>query len=421
MMERILYWIMTFGCYLMAGWFCYLVTGFLIEIKDEFRYKAAVILGCMLVPNMVMYVGDLANLPPTLAIFFAAVFVGCRGSRWNRLAVSMVICTEGFAFNTLIDQYVWVNVLESAILRLSFWIALWLLMRRKKSPKEYRLSDSVWKLVTLIAVTPLGIVLSIVLLQSPFELSISGAVLSNILLLALASAALFVLMQFIPVLAQKEQMEEKMRMYEMNRSYYETLEKQQREIRILRHDMANHLQAISGLSGSRQQEYIEKITGSFAMSEQVMFCENRVINSVLNAKRLAAKNGGIEFQARVSVPEKLRVDDVDLCALLGNALDNAIEACMKCPEGSRYVNGVIKAEKGILAVRIENPADGEVHLVNGNLPATTKKASQGHGFGLRSMKEIAERYGGSLELSISEDGAKASLLVWMPVTPYFTE
>ena len=421
MMERILYWIMTFGCYLMAGWFCYLVTGFLIEIKDEFRYKAAVILGCMLVPNMVMYVGDLANLPPTLAIFFAAVFVGCRGSRWNRLAVSMVICTEGFAFNTLIDQYVWVNVLESAILRLSFWIALWLLMRRKKSPKEYRLSDSVWKLVTLIAVTPLGIVLSIVLLQSPFELSISGAVLSNILLLALASAALFVLMQFIPVLAQKEQMEEKMRMYEMNRSYYETLEKQQREIRILRHDMANHLQAISGLSGSRQQEYIEKITGSFAMSEQVMFCENRVINSVLNAKRLAAKNGGIEFQARVSVPEKLRVDDVDLCALLGNALDNAIEACMKCPEGSRYVNGVIKAEKGILAVRIENPADGEVQLVNGNLPATTKKASQGHGFGLRSMKEIAERYGGSLELSMSDDGTEAVLLVWMPVTPYFTE
>lgn len=406
----------------MAGWFCYQVTGFLIEIRDEIRYKAAVVLGCMLVPNMVMYVGDLANLPPTLAIFFAAVFVGCRGSRWQRLAVSMVICTEGFAFNTLIDQYVWVDVLESAMLRLSFWIALWLLMRRKKSPKEYRLSDSVWKLVTLIAVTPLGIVLSIVLLQSPFESSISGAVMSNILLLVLASAALFVLMQFIPVLARKEQVEEKMRMYEMNRSYYENLEKQQQEIRILRHDMANHLQVISGLDGERQQEYIEKLTGSFAMSEQVMFCENRVINSVLNAKHSAAKNGGIGFQTRVSVPEKLGVDDVDLCALLGNAMDNAIEACLKCPEGRRYVNGVIKVEKGIFAVKIENSVaedtigSGSSLLADG-LPATTKKASQDHGFGLRSMKEIAERYGGSLELSVAEDGTKAVLLVWLSLTP----
>lgn len=261
------------------------------------------------------------------------------------------------------------------------------------------------------------IVLSIVLLQSSFESTIKGAILSNIFLLALASAALFVLMQFIPVLARKEQMEEKMHMYEMNRAYYENLEKQQQEIRILRHDMANHLQVISRLDGEQQKEYIEKLTGSFAMGVQVKFCDNRVLNGVLNSKRSAAENGGIEFQVEAAVPEKLCVDGVDLCALIGNGLDNAIEACMKCPEGGRYVNAVIKAEKGILAVKIENPAAEGVHLVDGNLPATTKKASQGHGFGLRSMKEIAQRYGGKLELSLSDDGKKAVLLVWLSLTP----
>lgn len=195
------------------------------------------------------------------------------------------------------------------------------------------------------------IVLSIVLLQSSFESTIKGAILSNIFLLVLASAALFVLMQFIPVLARKEQMEEKMHMYEMNRAYYENLENQQQEIRILRHDMANHLQVISRLDGEQQKEYIEKLTGSFAMGVQVKFCDNRVLNGVLNSKRSAAENGGIEFQVEAAVPEKLCVDGVDLCALIGNGLDNAIEACMKCPEGGRYVNAVIKAEKGILAVK----------------------------------------------------------------------
>ncbi|MGN1414320.1 MAG: sensor histidine kinase [Anaerovoracaceae bacterium] len=416
MMERILYWILTFGCYVVAGWFCYLVTGFLIERKEGFRYRAAVVLGCMLVPNMVIYVGDLENLPPTLFLFFAAVFVGCRGSRWHRLAVSMVICTEGFAFSTLIDQYSWMEVLGSAVLRASFWIMVWLLLRRKKSPKEYHLSDSVWKLVTLITVTPLGIVLSIVLLQSPFLSSTKGAVISNVFLLALASAALFLLMQFIPVLAGKEQMEEKMKMYEMNRTYYDNLEKQQQEIRILRHDMANHLQVISGLEGKQKQDYIEKLMGSFAMGVQVKFCENRVLNGVLNVKRSAAENSGIGFQVQAMVPEALCVDDVDLCALAGNGLDNAMEACMKCPEESRYVNTVIKVDKGILAMKIENPAPEKMQCMEGMLPGTTKKASQGHGFGMRSMMEIAERYGGNLELSLSEDGKKVILLVWLPLS-----
>ena len=151
-------------------------------------------------------------------------------------------------------------------------------------------------------------------------------------------------------------------------------------------------------------------------SRKSEFCDNRVLNGVLNSKRSAAENGGIEFQVKAAVPEKLCVDGVDLCALIGNGLDNAIEACMKCPEGGRYVNGAIKAEKGILAVKIENSAAEGVHLVDGNLPATTKKASQGHGFSLRSMKEIAQRYGGKLELSLSDDGKKAVLLVWLSLT-----
>ena len=94
--------------------------------------------------------------------------------------------------------------------------------------------------------------------------------------------------------------------------------------------------------------------------------------------------------------------DADICALFGNALDNAIEAVMRLPEDRRVVSLTTKQSGKLFSVSLRNFYDGEVRLVNG-LPVTTKSDSGYHGFGVKSIKEIAERYGGDVSV-VAEDG-----------------
>lgn len=403
-------------------WAGYKVVNCLAEVKPQTKYKVIMVVAVMFAVSMIMFVGDLVNLPPTLIGVIVAVQFCCRGSRWQRFAVAMIFCTEAFAISTLIDSYIQIVTELTVVLRALFWLGLWILMRRKRPPREYHLSDSTWKLISLMTVTPLGMVLSIVLLQSSSSITVSGAILSNITMLILATGTLVILMQMIPVLAAKENLEEKNRMYEMNRVYYENLERQQQEIRILRHDMANHLQTLAALSEAERISYIEKLTGTFAMAQSVRYCENPVVNGVLNAKQNLIAQAGISFQAQVQVPANLPVEAVDLCALVGNGMDNAIEACQKINQEinqeNPFIRLTIRVDKGIFAMEIVNSCVAEVTLSGkgrGELPKTTKDASRGHGYGLRSMKEIAERYGGQIELSVSTEEGKFTLFLWLPL------
>ena len=95
----------------------------------------------------------------------------------------------------------------------------------------------------------------------------------------------------------------------------------------------------------------------------------------------------------------LFMDGLDLYTLMGNALDNAIEATEKLPENQRFVSVKIQNKVGMTLVEISNPINQELNIVEGKLH-TTKKDKEAHGFGMRSMKEIVKRYDGILEYKI---------------------
>ena len=377
---------------------------------------------------MVMFIGDLGNLPPTIAFFLAAVFLCCNGSRWQKLSVGLIIGTEAFGFSTLVDSIWQIDSVVTTILRSVFWLTLWLIMKKENPLQVRELREDTWKLIGLLSVTPLGIVLAVILLQSPMRSTTSGAMVTNAVLLLLAIGSLAILMQIIPALAAKEKLETQNQIYEMNRIYYENLERQQTEIRILRHDMANHLSVLAGLPEGERQSYVEKLTGSFALGRQVRYCNHPVVNGLLNAKMSAMENLSIVFRPEILVPDSLPVRDVDLCALVGNSLDNAMEACQKVEEASRFIDFTMRAEKGLLVLQVVNGAPGDLNLhysgsrgkeasagqrTLSHLPGTTKRASQGHGFGLRSMQEVTERYGGNLELSAGE--GRFTLFLYLPL------
>ncbi len=100
---------------------------------------------------------------------------------------------------------------------------------------------------------------------------------------------------------------------------------------------------------------------------------------------------GLAGDFSIVLPKSLPIADTDLCALLGNALDNAIESARRAQDRKIIVR--CRVEKGLFMLQVENAVSGEVHP---NLE-TTKADKTAHGFGIAGMREIAARYGGTLD------------------------
>ena len=115
---------------------------------------------------------------------------------------------------------------------------------------------------------------------------------------------------------------------------------------------------------------------------------------------------GITADFAVSLPEELSIADTDLASLLGNALDNAIEGVQNA--AGKKITLRCRMDKGLLMLRLENPAGEEI---SPDL-STTKADKSSHGFGIHGMREIAERYGGTLSVGV-KDG-KFELVVCFP-------
>ena len=188
-------------------------------------------------------------------------------------------------------------------------------------------------------------------------------------------------------------------------------------MRRLRHDLRNHLTALQGLLARGQtgaaDGYLKQLLDSEALHGRRRLCENETADIVLSAKAQAMEQAGVNARFGVSLPKDLPLAPTDLCALLGNALDNALEAARQTPEG--WVSVRARADKGLLMLQVENSAPGlPVREKTGRF-ATTKADKSAHGFGLAGMEEIARRCGGTLEAKAEE--GRFALTVCIPLAP----
>ena len=207
-----------------------------------------------------------------------------------------------------------------------------------------------------------------------------------------------VLLSAVLILADHERLERASQLAGLREVYYQGLQQQERQVRTLRHDLRNHLTVILGLLKKRDTQgaigYLEQMASSPALQGSKRFCDNEAANVVLSAKAEVMEQEGITADFAVSLPKELSVADTDLAALLGNALDNAIEGVQNAT--TKKIIFRCRVDKGLLMLRLENPVGGEV---NPDL-STTKKEKTSHGFGLPGMREIARRYHGTLEAGV---------------------
>lgn len=168
------------------------------------------------------------------------------------------------------------------------------------------------------------------------------------------------------------------------------------------HDMKHQLRVLATVSEEERQAYIEETQRSIIFYQKMMICENDVINTILAEKGLLCEEKKIELSCSIDHVKLDFIKVADLYALLGNAIDNAMEYVGQFDDASmRVINLRINARQRFISIQVNNPYAGPA-LPAGVLPATTKTDRGNHGFGLRSIRYLAIKYNGWLELSTAD-------------------
>jgi len=171
-----------------------------------------------------------------------------------------------------------------------------------------------------------------------------------------------------------------------------------RQVRGWRHDFANHVQNMNTLLEKGNYEelkgYLDKMGVEFRTVDTVLKTGNVMVDAALNSKITLAVSKHISVNAKATVPEKLSVSEVELCAMIGNLLNNAIEGCLTLDrEEDRFIRVYIGMLKNQLYISVTNSYLGKRIRENGKY-YTTKNDSGAHGFGLLRIDSIAKKYGG---------------------------
>ena len=189
-------------------------------------------------------------------------------------------------------------------------------------------------------------------------------------------------------------------------THYQEVENMYKKMRGWRHDYRNHIQTMKVLAEKGDleaiKEYLNKLDEDLATVDTVVKTGNAMADAILNSKISLAKSRGINVKVDAHVPVKLKMSELDLCVILGNLFDNAIEASLPLLEEERLIRVYMVMKNTQLYISFTNFTASKKQTKEANLFKTTK--GDGHGFGLVRIDSIIEKLDGYLSRN-SEDGA----------------
>lgn len=197
----------------------------------------------------------------------------------------------------------------------------------------------------------------------------------------------------------KEQLEFAQAHIEKQISHYKELYEQQETLKKFRHDSKNMyaalLSKIETLSPKEAAEYVREQLNIVNSPNGEINSGNPVIDAVIHSKLDTAKNSNIQIQPTFRLTKNIQINELELGVLIGNAIDNAIEATVKISdETQRIITVSLVSVEEMLSVKVTNPCPPPKKGNIWDSGGTSKEDSRNHGYGIRSMKTIAEKYGG---------------------------
>ena len=158
------------------------------------------------------------------------------------------------------------------------------------------------------------------------------------------------------------------------------------QVRIIRHDFRHHIHALLYMDKEQQVKYLKNLQKELETSEQKTFCENQAVNGLIQEYAARAEKAGISFTARLDLSAHIPIDDLTLCIVIGNLLENAMEASKKMTRDP-FIRIQARMDGEHLLMLVENAYNGTIHEKNGKILSSKKDG----GLGMLSIQRILNR------------------------------
>ena len=206
------------------------------------------------------------------------------------------------------------------------------------------------------------------------------------------------------------------RQIELQRRDYSMICQKMELSRIYRHDMHHHLIVLEGLllqdNSSGALRYIQELSGKLLSLTQTIWSANTAVNAVLTAYLTQAEEAGCCVNADVRIPADLPYGEMDLCIILANTLENAINACRETETEKQITVKLELTQNHRLTLSVENTCPAPVEFGVNGLPIAPLR--EGHGLGLRSVQTVTDKYGGLLQCGWKEQRFHIQVILFPP-------
>ena len=182
-----------------------------------------------------------------------------------------------------------------------------------------------------------------------------------------------------------------------------------------KHDFKNHLIILEGLirvdEKEELKEYFHKMDQEYQLSEDYIYTGNKILDGLINNKLKIMKTTGASIETNIQIPEKMEVNAFDLVIVIGNLLDNAMEALNQQECGSFYLE--ISYKKGMLFIYVWNTYEGELLKKGDMMILTKKKSNEPHGIGLSNIRRVVEQYHGDMIIHTENNFFTVRIIIYV--------
>lgn len=375
----------------------------------------------IIISILIIYIYSLLNLKGTfMQKMFWSIFVMLLIMGITTVVLSIEGCIIGKGYLDLViqkDLYRFVGVVVIQIVL--FYLTRFMIKRTKKD-STYSLKWNEWFVLLIIPVISIFTMsfVSLIIINIEEQLSPMQHIFSILSILGILMTNSLVYVLYVNI--QKDHA--KQLEYSILQQAFKSQEKSVEETKILyqsvrsiRHDLKQHFQvALTMLHSGKINEavdYMEKYNDTVldGISNKV-FCDNDVVNYIINSKSKICSDRHIKIYIYIAneIPE---FSDLDLCVLLGNALDNAIEGVSG--DGNNEIYLELRNVDNFFMISVKNTITNSVLEYNPNL-ISTKNEKEVHGLGILSMKEVVQKYNGSIEFYESDNKFCCDMLLDIP-------
>jgi len=300
-------------------------------------------------------------------------------------------------FMHVILSTVILGIIGYSVYRFSYMIVVWILLCFIWNHYHFLKEERIFSTIIIL------LYLGILFLGIYYDGFIAGDI----------AALIFILLEYLLQRIMKRE-EDKTIIYQnkLMKQQMDEIENIYMTMRGWRHDYHNHLQSLKGFLSlnkvEQMKDYLNELETDLDSIDTLYHSGNLQLDSILNAKLAIAEKGQIRIHCDASIPPQLHVSDLDLCVILGNLLDNAIESCRKIKDpDERFIRVYIGILKKQLYISITN-ATSETVKQRTDHYFTTKRGDHGHG--LKRVDQVVKKYDGYLNRQ-NEPGVFATEIV----------